>query len=248
MSENTAFPMAPSPFTGESREVEPGACFDWLRQGWAMFLGNPVAWIGSALPTLFLLPSLFFGALPVQFAIFVLMPLYGAGVFQQCRRQANDEKYQLADLFAGFRSSFVPLVTVGLICATGIFGIPYLAVLAVQAGFMGSGVSGRVAGIGIVIGAVMLATLLVFILSVPVIMASWFAPVLVFFHGMKPIDAMKASFAAGCKNWLAMLVFGLILTIVSFFAILPFILGLLLLLPVISAAVYASYRDIFEGV
>ena len=79
------------------------------------------------------------------------------------------------------------------------------------------------------------------------IMATWFAPALVFFHDMKPLDAMKASFAAGAKNWLAMTIFGVFLVVVLFFAMLPLSLGLLLLLPVFSGAVYASYRDIFVG-
>ena len=49
MNETPAFPLAPARFTGDSREVDPGACFDWLRQGWAMFLVNPGIWIGVTL-------------------------------------------------------------------------------------------------------------------------------------------------------------------------------------------------------
>jgi uncharacterized membrane protein len=64
---------------------------------------------------------------------------------------------------------------------------------------------------------------------------------------MKPVDAMKASFAAGQKNWLAMSVFGVILMVAAFFATLPLGLGFLLLLPIFCGAVYASYRDIFAG-
>lgn len=93
----------------------------------------------------------------------------------------------------------------------------------------------------------MLAGLLVMLLSVPVIMATWFAPLLVFFHDMTPLAAMKASFSAGARNWLTMVVFGVFLVVALFFAMLPLGLGLLLLLPVFSGAVYASYRDIFPG-
>jgi uncharacterized membrane protein len=78
-------------------------------------------------------------------------------------------------------------------------------------------------------------------------MSVWFAPALVYFHGMQPLAAMKASFAAGAKNWLVMMIFGIFLVVAGFFAMLPIGLGLLLLLPVFSAAVYASYRDIFPG-
>jgi uncharacterized membrane protein len=137
---------------------------------------------------------------------------------------------------------------VGVIYVAGVFGIAFIAFLLISGGVLGGVITGKVAGVGIALGGVMLAGLLVMVLSVPVIMATWFAPALVFFHDMKPVDAMKASFAAGVKNWLAMSIFGIILMVMAFFAMLPIGLGLLLLLPVFSGAVYASYRDIFEGV
>ena len=77
--------------------------------------------------------------------------------------------------------------------------------------------------------------------------ATWFAPALVFFHDMQPLPAMKASLAAGVKNWVAMLLFALLLTVAMFFATLPFFVGFLLLIPIFNGAIYASYLDIFEG-
>ena len=136
---------------------------------------------------------------------------------------------------------------VGVFFALGIFGIAFLAFLLVSGGVLGGVVTGKVAGFGVALGGVMLAGLLVMVLSVPIIMATWYAPALVFFHDMKPIDAMKASFAAGARNWLAMCIFGVFLVVALFFAMLPVGMGLLLLLPVFSGAVYASYRDIFMG-
>lgn len=248
MSENTVFPMAPSPFTGNSREVEPGACFDWLRQGWAMFLADPGVWIGSTVLLLIILMAIsivpFFG----QLAAHLLVPLFGAGMVQICRHLSAGQKAEVADLFAGFRHSGGQLVMVGVFFAAGVFGIAFIAFLLVSGGIIGGAVTGRVAGFGITFGAIMLASMMVMVLSVPVIMATWFAPMLVFFHDMKPLDAMKASFAAGARNWLAMGIFGIFLVVVAFFAMLPLGLGLLLFLPVFSGAVYASYRDIFEGV
>jgi uncharacterized membrane protein len=248
MSENTAFPMSPPPFFGNSREVEPGACFDWLRQGWAMFLADPGVWIGSTVLLLIILMAIsivpFFG----QVAAHLLVPLFGAGMVQICRHLTEGKKTEVADLFAGFRHGGGQLVMVGVFFAAGVFGIAFIAFLLVSGGIIGGAVTGRVAGFGITFGAIMLASLMVMVLSVPVIMATWFAPMLVFFHDMKPLDAMKASFAAGARNWLAMGIFGIFLVVVLFFAMLPLGLGLLLFLPVFSGAVYASYRDIFEGV
>ena len=76
-------------------------------------------------------------------------------------------------------------------------------------------------------------------------MAIWFAPALVFFNNMPPLDALKASFNACLKNILAFLVYGLIVLVLMFFAALPAGLGFLVLIPVLSGSVYASYRDIF---
>jgi uncharacterized membrane protein len=247
MNETMEFPLAPAPFTGEAREVDPGACFDWLRQGWEMFLANPGVWIGSTVLLLVMLMSIsivpFFG----QVAAHLLVPLFGAGMVQICRRLSDEKQPEISDLFAGFRHNAGQLVMVGVFFAVGIFSIAFLAFVLVSGGVLGGVVTGRVAGFGVALGGIMLAGLLVIILSVPVIMATWFAPALVFFHGMKPAAAMRASFDAGAKNWLAMAIFGTFLVVALFFAMLPLGLGLLLLLPVFSGAVYASYRDIFVG-
>nr|MBL8412199.1 hypothetical protein [Dechloromonas sp.] len=248
MNENSAFPLAPAPFKGESREVDAGACFDWLQQGWAMFLVNPGIWIGSTVLLLVILMAIsivpFFG----QVAAHLLVPLFGAGMVQICRHMTDEQQPEIADLFAGFKHNAGQLIMVGVIFAAGVFGLALIAFLLVTGGIFGGVVTGKVAGFGIALGGVMLAGLLVALLSVPIIMATWFAPALVFFHDMKPAAAMRASFDAGAKNWLPMVIFGIFLVVALFFAMLPLGLGLLLLLPVFSGAVYASYRDIFVGV
>ncbi len=248
MTPPPAFPLPPAPFTGESREVDGGACFDWLQQGWLLFLANPGIWIGCTVLLLVILMAIsvvpFFG----QIAAHLLVPLFGAGMYQICRQLAtSDGEAQIADLFIGFRHNASPLVMVGVIYAASVFGLAFMAFLLVSGGLLGGAITGSVAGFGITFGGIMLAGLLVMVLSVPVIMATWFAPALVLFHDMKPSAAMRASFAAGAKNWVAMVIFGIFLAVALFFAMMPLGLGLLLLLPIFSGAVYASYRDIFEG-
>lgn len=239
--------MVPSRFTGASREVDVGACFDWLRQGWAMFIANPGIWIGATILLLVMLMAISIVPLFGQIAAHLLVPLFGAGMVKICRRLAIGEEPEIGDLFAGFRHNAGQLVMVGVFFALGVFGIAFMAFLLVSGGVLGGVVTGKVGGFGVALGGVMLAGLLVLVLSVPIIMATWFAPALVFFHDMQPLDAMKASFAAGAKNLLPMAIFGIFLVVALFFAMLPIGLGLLLLLPVFSGAVYASYRDIFSG-
>ena len=76
-------------------------------------------------------------------------------------------------------------------------------------------------------------------------MGVWFAPALVFFNDMPPIEAVKASFEACTKNMMPFLVYGLIVLVLSFFAALPMLLGFLVFLPVLFGSIHASYRDIF---
>ena len=218
--------MAPAAFSGRSREVDPGAVFDWLTQGWTMFLVNPGIWLGCGVLLLVMLMAISIVPVFGQIAAHLLVPLFGAGMLQLCRRISDGQEPQISDLFAGFRHNAGQLVMVGVFFALGIFGIALVA-------------------FALTLGGIMLAGLMVLVLSVPVIMAVWFAPALVFFHDMQPLAAMRASFAAGLRNWLVMTIFGVFLMVAAFFAMLPLGLGMMLLLPVASAAVYASYRDIF---
>ncbi len=245
MNESTQFPAVPVRFKGESREVEPGACFAWLHQGWTMFLANPGVWIGSTVLLLVILMAISIVPLFGQISAHLLAPLFGAGMVQICRHLRDGQQPEVADLFAGFRHNTGSLVMVGVFFAVGIFGLAFIAFLLVSGGVLGGVITGKIAGLSIALGGVMLAGIIVLLLSVPVIMATWFAPALVFFHDMKPAAAMRASFDAGAKNWLAMVIFGIFLIVSLFFAMLPLGLGLVLLLPIFSGAVYASYRDIF---
>jgi len=247
MNESTQFPAVPVRFRGESREVDPGACFEWLRQGWTMFLANPGVWIGSTVLLLVMLMAISIVPLFGQVAAHLLAPLFGAGMVQICRHLTEGQQPEVADLFAGFRHNTGPLVMVGVFFAVGIFGLAFIAFLLVSGGVLGGVVTGRIAGFGIALGGVMIASLLAFVLSVPVITATWFAPALVFFHDMQPLPAMKASLAAGVKNWLATLVFSLLLAVAMFFAALITGFGFLLLIPLFTGAIYVSYLDIFEG-
>lgn len=245
MTENTQFPAVPTRFRGESREIDPGACFEWLREGWRLFLANPGAWIGSTVLLLVILMAISIVPLFGQIAAHLLAPLFGAGMVEISRKLSNDIQPEVADLFVGFRHNAGQLVMVGVFFASGIFGLAFIAFLLVSGGVLGGVITGKLFGLSIAVGGVMLAGIVVLVLSIPVIMATWFSPALVFFHDMKPAAALRASFDAGAKNWLAMTIFGIFLMVALFFALLPFLMGLLLLVPVFSGAVYASYRDIF---
>ena len=92
---------------------------------------------------------------------------------------------------------------------------------------------------------VILAVLIIFALMLPVMMAIWFAPALVLFHGKGALEAMQASFFGCLKNIVPFLVYSVVMLVLGVLAAIPFGLGWLVLGPVLAASIYTSYKDIY---
>lgn len=232
------FPIQAPAFNGHCRAVPAGNAFEWLKQGWALFVFNPGMWIALTIVLIVIILGLnivpFIGGL----AACLLTPLLAAGMLRACQKAANGEALEIGDLFAGFKQNTTHLVMVGVIYMAATLGI----VLVLGGGML----MGRPAvGVGAAFGGLLLALLLTLALSVPLFMALWFAPALAFFNNMPAVEALKASFNACLKNTLPFVVYSLIALVLMFFAALPLGLGFLVLVPVLSGSVYASYRDIF---
>jgi uncharacterized membrane protein len=85
------------------------------------------------------------------------------------------------------------------------------------------------------------------VLSVPLVMAVWFAPLLVVIDGMLPFASLKASFNACFANILPLTLYAIVLMGFAFVALIPAALGMIILVPVVFASIYVSYRDIFAA-
>jgi uncharacterized membrane protein len=66
------------------------------------------------------------------------------------------------------------------------------------------------------------------------------------FRNAAPLEAMKVSFFACLKNIVPFIVYGVILFVLYVIAMIPFGLGMLIMVPVSMGSVYASYVEIFE--
>jgi uncharacterized membrane protein len=239
------FPLSAPAYDGNSRVVAAGNAFDWLRQGWALFVVNPGVWVAMTILLLVIVFGLNIVPLVGTLAAHLLTPLLGAGLLLACQKVADGQVPEIADLFAGFKQNTGNLVMLGLIYMAAMLVI-FVVVIVLGGGSVASGLMlGRPAGLGLAFGGLMLAMLLSLALSVPLFMALWFAPALVFFNNMMPVDALKASFNACLKNTLPFLVYGLVVMVLMFFAALPVFLGFLVLVPVLAGSIHASYRDIF---
>lgn len=239
------FPIPAPAFTGDSRSVSAGNAFEWLRRGWLTFMLNPGVWIAMTIVVFVIYFGLSIVPLLGQLAANLLTPLLVAGLLAACRKAENGQTLEIPDLFAGFKTNSGELAVLGLLYMAGMLVIVAFVALLGGGSVAGGMMLGRPAGFGIAFGGMMLALLLSALLSIPLVMAMWFAPALVLFNNMQPVPALKASFNACLKNLLPFLIYGVITLVLSFFAALPLGLGFLVLAPVLAGSLHASYRDIF---
>ncbi|MDR0379566.1 MAG: hypothetical protein LBI62_06445 [Candidatus Accumulibacter sp.] len=243
------FPIPAPAFEGRSHTVGLDAVFAWLRLGWNLFMSNPGVWVVSTVILIAGSCALMIVPLLGPLLAILLAPVLTAGLLAMCRKAAGGETITLSDLSIGFTTRTTPLILLGVIFMLAMLLIHVFVLVALLlSGSMAGGLLALGAiGIGILLGGgSLIALALSSLLFIPLWMAMWFAPALVFFNDMPPLKACKASFAACLKNIPSFLIFGLIVFVLSFFAVLPMMgLGFLVLVPVLAGTAYASYQDVF---
>ena len=243
----TRFPIPAPAFDGRSHSVGANAPFEWLRLGWNIFMVNPGLWVVTALILIVGSVAMYAVWLPGQLLACLLTPVLIAGLLDMCRKALSEGTFGLQDLTAGFKSQTISLMGLGLFLIIATLLICAAIFLLLGGSIASAVVMPNVVGVGMLFGGVLFALLLSFVMSVPLGMALWFAPALVFFNNMAPLEACKASFNACLKNILPFLILWLIFFVLSFIAALPVGLGFLVLLPLLAGTLYASYLDVFTA-
>jgi len=242
-----AAPTEGDGFIEGGRGVEVGRGVAWLTEGWDLVKGNVGSWILICI--LYGVFAVVVSVIPFvgQFAFGLITPVLSAGLYLGCRDLREARGFGVGHLFEGFKHAG-GLLVIGLVHV-----VPTV-----------------LASVGLVIASggafntrmpftmnpdhpldlTKLAPLLIFgvvalVLSIPISMATFYAPALVAIRGMSPLAALKNSFLGASKNVLPFIVYVLLMVLFSIAAVLPCGLGLLLLVPVIVASVYVSYRDVF---
>jgi hypothetical protein len=241
----------------DPRTVRAGHGWTWITQGYALFRKSPINWV--ALVIMLLAATKLLALVSILGVIVVLlMPIFIVGLMEGCRALERGEPLQLGHLACGFRRNAAQLVTIGGISLVGNLGVMMLiislggdAMSTMTAAFAkGAPVtpSPEVQAASVVVARSLLVGTLV---SLPLLMALWYAPLLVYFHDLGPLSAMRSSLYACVKNASAMLVYGL-LVFAGMLLAMPFAmalrqydLALWLLAPVVLPSVYASYKDIY---
>jgi len=232
---------------GEIKSCSIGTGSHWVGEAWRLFKLQPGAWIGLFI--VYMIIMLVLSWIPlVNFLSGIITPLFTGGwmiAAMNCDRNASAK---VDDLFAGFSKNSGALALVGVISIAMEFLI-MLVLGVVLVSIVGMNEMMSMANSPEQISQLMpiltIFFLLFMALILPVVMMVWYAPVLVVQHNIGAWDAMVKSFFACLKNVLPLTYYSLIMLILLFAAMIPLMLGLLIVIPMIMISVYTSYKDIF---
>lgn len=241
--------------------------WSWIADGFRLFRRNPPLLTFLVFGYWFLLVLINLVPMIGWIASSLCMPALSVSVLNGCRAIDRDEQTPVGLLFSGFQRNLGALLTLGglylaaSVCAVAISATVDGGVL-MQAMF-----SGRPDQIEESDGGQMLFALQVALLMmVPVLMAFWFAPVLVAWDDCTAGKALFFSIVASVRNWRAFAVYGSGVAIIT--AILPgILLGMFaavsrsllnvmvvaltlplmfVFVPTLFATFYISYREVFS--
>ena len=236
--------------------VDAGRGRGWIVEGWRLFAQAPGIWIVILLIYLGISVVLSFIPFVGGLAYMLLSPVLAGGMLYGAAAQTRGDSLEIAHLFRGFQDQerMGPLVLLGLISLAGYVVMILVVVVFVGGGLMMGAVMDSTGAVvppeamgGLFVGAGLIALLVILAIGLLMTMALFYGIPLVMLGGQNAWPAARDSVAACWANVLPLLVFGLIYLVLAAVAVIPFGLGLLILGPVTVGAVYASYRDVFEG-
>ncbi|HHH39744.1 MAG TPA: hypothetical protein ENK50_09235 [Sedimenticola sp.] len=226
----------------------------WFKGGFRHFRQNPFAWIFALLGWMVLAVIISLVPLIGSIAVTLLSPVITAGFMIGADQQRTGGDFRLGHLFAGFSRNTGQLLLVGTFYFLGLFlvglvagGMMVAALSSMDLTAMGENPDPRIlqqlTTSPLYLGSMLVALLL----SLPLLMAYWYAPPLVALDGYSALAAMRMSFSGCWKNMLSLLVYGLVVLLFLVLGMIPFGLGLLIVVPVLVASMYVSYRDVYYG-
>lgn len=232
----------------------------WLLAGFQLFRRSPP--LLTALTFAYLFGVLFLNLLPLvgPFLLPLALPALNAIVANGVRALEQGRPATKVALLHGLAANRIGLLRLG-----GLHLLGSLAILALSLVIEGGPQSlGRLEDANPTEMLAMLGRLL--LIAAPVLMAFWFAPLLVAWNGVPALKSVFFSFVAVIRNWRAFAVYGLAVAVIGIVipglvllvvgSISPTLLNIIsvalrmvlvfVMAPVLMASVYLSYRDVFH--
>ena len=241
----------------------------WLSEGFSIFRKK------QAMLSLFVLSywmsMALINAVPVlgQIVATLLIPVFSVSLMNACRLIEQGGQPTPPMLFSGFHKNLRNLLVLGAAyIAASVLILGITAMIDGGTLFQLIVLGERPGEEAINNGSVMMAGQLALVLFAPLMMAYWYAPVLVAWHDLSAAKSLFFSFVACARNWRVFLAY--LATVMVFGALLPgLLIGLLssvfadvgnlfsivftslivlVLLPTLYASFYVSYRDVFVSI
>ena len=242
------------------RTVAAARGWRWITEGALLLKKSPLMWL-MITAGLFIIFKLILLIPFIGVAAILLMPIVLVGLMEGCRALDLGDELKPAYLLSGFTRNTAALAMLGAVYFAGNMLI-LLAIMTLGGDALMQVLKFTAAqkvtpeNIAEIRDAVATATVAMgvgWLLSVPLIMACWFSPLLIYLHDMKILPALLVSLKACLQNTLPFLAYGAIL----FFALVLVTplslatrildLGMWLLAPLIIPSIYVSYKDIFPA-
>jgi hypothetical protein len=245
----------------QARIVAAARGIGWIGDGWRLFRAAPLPWLALVFAYWLVISVVSLVPYAGLVAAAVMVPALSVGFMAAARAAERGARVELGVLFEGFRHNPAPQLALGVVyflCLCAAIGASSLADGGALARMLLAG--GRPDPAEVQPDELGAAAITAALLYAPVMMMFWFSPPLVAWHAAPPAKALFFSAAAFLMNWRAFAAYGaaclagtLALSAAMLFGaaalgVPPMALltpVLLVLLPLLFASFYASYRDIF---
>jgi uncharacterized membrane protein len=240
------------------RSVGAGQGWGWVAEGWALFVQSPLIWIVNFVIFAVIVMAISLVPFIGSIVLYVFWPVLIAGFMIGADQQHRGNALEVEHLFAGFKKNFQSLLILGLIytaIAIAIFVVFALVIMLALGvgGLFGAMMGGNSEALAAQMAAIGAGGVMVFLIillvmlavSIPLMMAFWFAPALVVLHDVAPVASLGMSFKGCLKNIIPFLIYGIVFFALIIVGAIPLLLGWLVVFPLIYASTYAAYRDIY---
>ena len=245
----------------------------WLKQAYALFSQKRLPWIMLLLTYYILLKLLLYVPYVGPYAISILKPVFAVGLLAAAWTQERGGTPQLNQLFQGFRANLGSLLPIGIFFVVGVTAAVFASSLIDNGKLLdllsnaGGTMTEEDFTAALADGALQAGMLFSALLTLPILIVTWWAPALVVFQNAGAGTALAVSFRAAIANFRPLAIYAL--GVFFYGAVLPGLfsgvlilllqepglqIAKVLLLPygIFLAATlhisdYVSYRDVFHA-
>jgi uncharacterized membrane protein len=233
----------------------------WLEAGWrdlmatphiGFFYGGAVVAAGWALVLLLLAAGAVWAVLPAVAGFFLVGPVVAAGLYETSRRRERGEEVSLPIAFSAFRRNAPQLALMGsVLLIINLFWVRMAGLL--FAVFFGLGFSPSLENLPMamlrsdqLLPFLVIGTGVGFVLASLAFAVSAVSIPMIVDRDISAIEAIVISIRATLDNWRAMIFWAGLIVVFTAMALVPFFLGLALVLPLVGHATWHAYRDLIR--